>query len=433
MADRSQVAHVLRRAGFGPTAAEVDAAAAGDLRQLVTDLITPTGLDLGAIASPLPTATGDPFLLPENAQRTPEQQAQDQQTKQTQLDALAKAWLRRMAMARNQLTEKMVFFWHGHWATSAEKVDSATLMRHQLETFRGFGRGYFPAFAKQMVRDPALIFWLDGQLNSRRAPNENLGRELMELFTLGIGAYQEPDVKAAAKALTGWTIDRTRATSKFVPNRFFKGTKRLLSVSADFDANLLVDLLCTRQQHAPFLAARLWRRFGSTEQIPDSTRKAMVDAYALTMETDAMLRAMFTDEKFMASQGQLVKQPIEWIVGAVRQLGTMMPDDVLDLLDDMGQEPLRPPSVGGWPSGAAWLTTSLLQVRMYAASSLAAKLPTKTAALLKGSTPSKLEALAHVLAIDAWSDRTYKALSAAAGKQQRLVTLALCSPEYTIT
>jgi len=431
MADRSRVIHLLRRATFGPTAAEIERAAGRSYDEVVADLVAPSGADPGA--APLPAFRDDPYLAARPTTR--EARIQARRRAREQVDELTVAWLRRLATAHHQLPEKMVFFWHGHWATSAQKVRSATLMRGQLTTFRDRGLGDFARLARAMVRDPALIVWLDGQRNTRRAPNENLARELMELFTLGIGAYGEADVRAAARALTGWRIDRSTGAAVFVPGRHSPGPKTVLGVTADLDAESLVDLLVRQPTHPAFLAGRLWRRFGSGEPVPDGTRDRMIAAYGADRDVGAMLTALLTDERFEASRGQMVKQPVEWAVGAARQMGVDLgvAARVRGGLRAMGQVPLRPPSVGGWPSGAAWLTTSSLQARLRVAAVLAGAIPERTAAMLAdGDTDTRLESLGRLLAVDAWTDRTRRTLAAAAARPQRLVTLALVSPEYTV-
>jgi len=412
MADRKMVAHLLRRTSFGPTPAEIDALAGRDYAEAVRTAVTPSTLDTAPV---LPA-----YAYTQDGGRSGDETAD-----------LALAWLERMVRTPHQLPEKLVFFWHGHWATSVEKVGSVAMMRQQLETFRVYGSGNFNLFAKAMVRDPALIRWLDGQRNSRRAPNENLARELMELFTLGIGAYTEADVKAAARALTGWTVNRQDGTSAFMSDRFAAGKKTVLGVTAAFTADSLVDHLVRQPAHAKFLASRLWHRFGSDEPIPPATQDAMVMAYGFRHDVSEMLIAMLRDERFLATGGTLVKQPVEWAVGAVRQLGVPWSEKVakplLNGVRSMGQMPLRPPSVGGWPWGAAWLTTSTLQVRM------------KTAAMLAGAVPDTVvnqvrdvDALGHALAVDAWTERTKTALNAAKSKPERMVALALVSPEYAV-
>jgi uncharacterized protein (DUF1800 family) len=434
MADRKLVAHLLRRATFGPTPAEINSAATRDYADVVADLVKPSGIDP---AASLPTFATDPYLK-RNQLMTPQERMASRAMARDQLADLTQGWFARMTNAPDQFVEKMVFFWHGHWATSAEKVDSALLMRKQLATFRSLGLGDFAVLAKAMVRDPALILWLDGQQNTRRAPNENLARELMELFTLGVGSYTEKDVKGAARALTGWTLDRDTATSKFEPNRHARGDKKILGSTADYDADTLIDLLVRQPAHPVFLARRLWFRFGSSSvALPEPTRDRMVAAYGASRNITAMLTALLTDDQFMASPGHLVKQPVEWAVGAVRQLGIPQTDRNMDNLlrsiKEMAQIPLRPPSVGGWPSGTAWLTTSSLQVRMRAATDLADALPKETLSALSSSNKdTKINTLGRMLAIDEWTDRTRKVLTAAASKPQRLVTLALVSPEYAV-
>src|SRR5687767_11763163 len=217
MDDRQAVAHVLHRATFGPTAAEIDRAAAVGLATTVEQLVTPSGTDAGARSTPVPALGADPYAGGRNLSREQKQQAQEARRDQHQ--TLSRWWMSRLVTAEHQLTEKLVFFWHGHWATSVRKVKSAQLMLGQLETFRRYGRGPFEALVRAMVRDPALILWLDGQKNTRTAPNENLARELMELFTLGIGHYTEADVKAGARALTGWQVDRRTGEARFVRRR----------------------------------------------------------------------------------------------------------------------------------------------------------------------------------------------------------------------
>jgi uncharacterized protein (DUF1800 family) len=430
MADRSLFAHLLRRATFGPTAAEVDAAAADGFYATVATLVSPTAPD----GLTLPQLGPDPnAALPANASRDAQQVAQE--TAKEQIAALQQWWVARMVTAPNQLSEKLLFFWHGHWATSAEKVESAAMMLGQLQTMRQYGRDDFAVLVKAMLRDPALILWLDGQQNTVKAPNENLARELMELFTLGIGNYTEDDVRQAARVLTGWAINRTTLQSYFVPNRHDNAAKTLLGKTGNFDIDSYADLLMAQPANATFLANRLWFRFASGDPMPAAT------AYRPDRDINRLVSAIFTDEAFRATRAQLVKQPIEWMVGALRQLAIdpaqLSTDRRAELLqnglDDLGQLPLAPPNVSGWPSNGAWLTTSSLQVRLLLANSLATTAgPAALDAVSGGSASSKVDALARLLVVDAWTDRTRAALTAAAGNPRRLITAGLVSPEYTV-
>jgi len=436
MADRQLVAHLLRRATFGPTAAEVDTAVAVGVDATVKLLVSPTAPD----TLTLPQLGADPSAtLPASADRDARLKAQ--QTARDQVTALVQWWVERMVATPHQFSEKLLFFWHGHWATSVQKVKSAAMMLGQLQTMRQYGRGDFAVLVKAMLRDPALIVWLDGQQNTVKAPNENLARELMELFTLGIGNYTEDDVRQAARVLTGWAINRTTLQSYFVPNRHDNGTKTVLGQTGNFDVDSYADLLMAQQANATFLANRLWFRFASGDPMPAATADRLTAAYRPARDISALATAMFSDEAFPATRAQLVKQPIEWVVGALRQLAidpTKLPDDrrkqlVLAGLNGLGQVPLQPPSVGGWPSDAAWLTTSSLQVRLRVAAGFAAAAGQGVVdAVSTGTASAKVDALARLLVVDAWTDRTRAVLTAAAGNARQLLTVGLVSPEYTV-
>jgi uncharacterized protein (DUF1800 family) len=439
MADRRIVAHLLRRATFGPTAREVDAAEAGGPAATLARLLTPGVPDAGAAAAPVPRLGPDPYAGLTRASTREERQRANQRRRE-QVQELTRWWFGRMVAAEHQLTEKMVFFWHGHWATSVRKVRSAPLMLGQLQTFRRAGRGDFAGLVKAMLRDPALILWLDGQRNTRRAPNENLARELMELFTLGIGAYTEDDIRAGARALTGWTVDRRTGTVSLVRNRHDPGMKTILGRTAAFGADSYADLLVRQPAHPVFLARRLWFRFGSGLPMPADTERRLVAAYGPGRDVDGLLRALFREVAFGSTGGQLVKQPVEWAVGAMRQLGVdparlsgERQRALLGGLAGLGQIPLRPPSVGGWPAGAAWLTTSSTQARMRLATGLAAWAdPAVLDSLGAAAVDARLAALARILVVDAWTDRTRAALAQASGDPHRLLAVGLASPEYTV-
>ena len=273
MADRDRFAHLLRRATFGATAEEVDQAERAGFDAAVEALVAPTRPDRGAAATPVPVLGADPYAaLERNATR--EQRQAAQKTRRDQIQVITAWWAERMTAADHQLHEKLVFFWHGHWATSVQKVDSAHLMLVQQEVFRRHATGQFGPFVKAMLRDAALIRWLDGQRNTRKAPNENLARELMELFTLGIGNYTEDDVKAGARALTGWAIDRVTGQVRLEPARFDDGVKTILGKTGRLDADGFADVLMQQPAAAQFLARRLWFRFASGEPMPADAQAA---------------------------------------------------------------------------------------------------------------------------------------------------------------
>ncbi|MEH1166711.1 DUF1800 domain-containing protein [Micromonospora sp. CPCC 205539] len=432
MTDREAVAHLLRRATFGPTADEVDVAERAGPAATLASLLDPARADRGALATPVPALPADPYAaLTKESSREQRQKANAQ--RREQLQGLTLWWLDRMVAAEDGLTEKLLFFWHGHWATSAQKVKSARMMLGQLETLRRHGRGPFGSLVAAMVRDPALIVWLDGQKNTRKAPNENLARELMELFTLGIGGYTEADVKAGARALTGWVVDRRTGVARFEARRHDPGEKTILGQSGRFDTESYAELLAAQTGATTFVANRLWFRYAGTEvPVPEGLAGA---------DTVATLRALFTSPAFAQTRGTLVKQPVEWLVGALRQLGvrpSALPEQqrkqLLPGLNALDQVPLRPPSVGGWPAGAAWLTTSSLQARLRMAALLAAAAAPAVLTRLTAAPPAgRPDALARLLVVDGWGGRTRAALTPLANEPRKLLAAGLVSPEYTVS
>lgn len=417
MADRDKIAHLLRRATFGPTAEEVDAAEAKGAAATLDALFAPAAPDAGAARTP------PPMLGPVVDDKTGRAQ---------QIAAVAAWWLDRMVQADHQVHEKLTFFWHGHWATSADKVKSGPLMLAQQQTLFRTALGDFATQVHAMLRDPALILWLDGQRNTVKAPNENLARELMELFTLGVGHYTEQDVREGARALTGWVVDAGAGTATFNPKRHDDRPKTILGSTGDFDADGFADVLLAQPASPEFVVRRLWLRYCSDAPVPQD----VLDRARTKPTTAAMLRELLAAD----GHAELVKQPVEWLVGALRQL-RIRPGELTDAqrkqlsggLTQLGQVPLRPPSVGGWPAGAAWLTTSATQARIRLAQALAAHASRPVLDRLTAVPPAQRPAaLARLLVVDRFTDRTLAALAPAAGDPRRLLTLGLASPEYAI-
>jgi uncharacterized protein (DUF1800 family) len=434
---RSELAHLLRRATFGPRAEEVDDAERAGIDATLARLFTPVGEDAGAARTPVPALTA---VTPPGKNADAAARAKARQQEREQVKTVTLWWLDRMTQADHQLREKLTFFWHGHWATSVEKVRDARLMLAQQQTLYDHGAGDFGVLLKAMLRDPALIVWLDGQKNTDKAPNENLARELMELFTLGIGHYDETDVREGARALTGWRIDQKQKVAVLDPRRHDGRAKTILGRTGAFDADGFADLLLAQPANAEFLAARLWLRYASVDPMAADVRDRLAAAYRPDRDVNAVLRALLTDPAFARTPGQLVKQPVEWAVGAMRQLG-IRPGALADQqqrqliqgLDQMGQVPLAPPSVGGWPSGTAWLSTSAAQVRLRLADLLAARAePAASAKLSAVPAAQRPEVLARLLVVDAFTDRTRAVLAKAAGDVRRLIALGLASPEYAV-
>jgi uncharacterized protein (DUF1800 family) len=434
MATRAQLAHLLRRATFGPLASEVDAAEKAGPEATVAALVHPTGADSGAAATPMPTLGADPLIALSTAKDRDTRLKVQQQIEQ-QVRTVVVWWLDRMVAGQHSYQEKLVFFWHGHWATSVQKVRSAGLMLRQQQTFRSLGNGDFGTLLKAMFRDPALVMWLDGELNTRTAPNENLAREVMELFTLGIGNYSETDVREAARALTGWQLSHSDLSLTFNTKRFDTGSKTILGHTGAMDTDGFADVLLGQPANATFLANRFWYRFASGEAVPADTLTRIVAAYRPARDMAALATAVFTDPAFAGAVGQLAKQPVEWAVGAMRQLGIrpgQLPapaqKQLVSGLTALGQTPLAPPSVGGWPAGTAWLTTSAAERRMQLGTLMASHASAQSLSAVGGGP----DALANLLVVDTFTDRSRAVLATAGKDPRKLIALGLASPEYAV-
>jgi uncharacterized protein (DUF1800 family) len=428
MSERDEVAHLLRRVGFGASGAVIDAATRRGYLATVGDLLAP-GPDPGVAATPPPRL--EPTPRPRAGAGKQERAARNKQVR-TQVGELVGWWLDRMVRSTRPAPERLTLFWHGHWATSAQKVRDAGLMLAQNETLRRLGTGDFRALARVMVRDSALLLWLDGQRNRKAAPNENLARELMELFTLGRGAYTEEDVRQAARALTGWRVDPD-GHAELVPRQHYTGPVTVLGRTGELDDRGLVDVIVAQPACGRFVATRLWQRLAAPQAPPADVLDRLLAGYGPGRDIGGLLRALLTDPAFRAPAARmsLVRSPVEYVVGLARALGLPGRGTWLGTgLTGLGQVPFYPPSVGGWPSGPAWLSTAATQARLALAQRAAAAADLDAVAAVPARDHP--DQVARLLGVDAWTGRSRRALADAAADPRRLVALALVSPEYVV-
>lgn len=338
---RRRAAHLLRRAGFGATAAELD-----DWARLSFDDAVERLLAAGDDQSLNDRAFGQGYDL-------------------TIMDGYRAIWLYRMLHTTQPLSEKIALFWHGHFATSNAKVNRPGFMYDQSVLFRRQGLGSFADLLRSVARDPAMMIWLD-LVNSRVGrPNENFARELMELFTLGIGAYTERDVQEAARAWTGWVFQDGQVV--FVPRRHDAGEKTVLGRTGRLTGEDIIDILLAHPETARTIARKAVRFFVSIP--PDEALVArLADAFrASGYQIDTLLRELFRAPEFSAegSYHALIKSPAEFVIGTLKHLGmTQITLDHGRAMRAMGQDLFAPPTVKGWGDGPAWLNTTSLQARM---------------------------------------------------------------------
>jgi uncharacterized protein (DUF1800 family) len=271
-------------------------------------------------------------------------------------------WVYRMLFGPDPLGERLTLLWHNHFATSNAKVADLAAMRRQNELFRTLGRGPFGELLPAVVRDPALLLWLDAPSNRKEHPNENLGRELMEQFRLGIGNYTEDDVRNAARSLTGWTVED--GAFRDVPARHDSGEEKVLGKKGAWKGEDLLRILLEHPATARRLAVRLGEQFFG-EAVLDMTG---LDALAGQLRRDRLhvgravetiLRSrVFFAEKNLATR---VLSPVEFVIGAVRALEMFDPSPSTVALADwvtlLGQDLFYPPNVFSWRGGRRWINT----------------------------------------------------------------------------
>ena len=349
---RELAAHLLRRAGFGATQAELDQYEALGLKGSVDRLVDYQSVSNSALDARLAT-----FNF--NFDKLRDAQAW---------------WIVRMLYTARPLEEKMVFFWHDHFATSADKVKSLP-MKNQIDLFRSLALANFADIVIAVSKDPAMLDWLDNRTNRVGRPNENYARELMELFTLGIGNYTEDDIHEIARCFTGWTIRNDAYL--FVAGAHDTGSKSFLGVNVpagggESDGITVCNTVVNHAACAPFITRKIWEFF-----VYPNPSNATVNKFATVFKNNdysirELMRAIFTSDEFYSDQALfgLVKSPAEYVVGTLKALesdvdfnrnGNAAAPNVQ--MAAQGQTLLVPPDVAGWDGGLAWINTTTILAR----------------------------------------------------------------------
>ena len=344
--DRRKGAHLLRRAGFGAAPEAIDRAVAEGMEQTVESLFDEATEEEGfyqktfrAINGPL-TNFGD-------------------------IGAEQAWWVYRMMTTRAPLREKLTLFWHGHFATGFEKVDNSRLMHQQVETIRRHAWGNVRELTLAIARDPAMVVWLDGESNTKEHPNENFARELMELFTCGIGHYTESDVREAARAFTGWHRDKTQFA--FNAGDHDAGRKHFLGKLGRFDGGDIIDILMQQPATLHFLARKLLRFFAAPEPSEPAIAAAAAVLDRTRLDIKWFLRELFQSRFFYSREcyRSRIASPVEFAVGTIRTLSAVWPaPEVVELLGRMDQRLFAPPNVKGWDGEQKWINSSTWAARL---------------------------------------------------------------------
>ena len=279
-------------------------------------------------------------------------------------DRVAYWWANRMLRQSYPLAEKMALFWHGHFAANEDKVRDYRKMLKQLELFQQAGLGSFRDLLIGVAQDPAMLVFLDAGVNTKDSPNENFAREIMELFTMGVGNYSEADVREAARAFTGWSVDNL---SFYVNAQLHDGeSKKFLGSVGSFDGVDVIDIILQQPVASEFIAAKIYRYFVSAELADAGAKQLGRLLRQKNYQIADFLQVLLLSEDFYKTQGARIKGPVELVVSTYKKLGLEQIPGVPDFnqaTQAIGQRLMHPPTVAGWSHGRSWITPSLLDER----------------------------------------------------------------------
>lgn len=341
-------AHLYRRAAFGASPAEIER----------------------AVKEGFP-ATLDRILRP-----SPETHSRDELiadlglefARENEVFKLRGWWLYSMLQSGYPLRERLTLFWHNHFATSINKVRSPELMLLQNQLIRKYSLGSFRSFLKDMGRDAAMLIWLDANQNVKAHPNENYAREVLELFSLGVGHYTEKDVQEAARAFTGWHADPSTQQFWFNAEEHDDGEKTILGNKGKWNGDDVVRIVLERPDAARFIVGKIYRDFVSETEPPKPLLEPLAERFRKSNYDIAdLVKTILSSRLFFSEHAYLkrIKSPVEFALGAVKAAwpGPVAPTDLVTFLESMGQALFAPPNVKGWPGGKVWLNDATLLAR----------------------------------------------------------------------
>ncbi len=415
---RVRAAHLLRRAGFGATSAELDQFAAMTSTMLTQSVLNYEQTSNAALESQLSTLDFASAKGP-NA------------------GAIQAWWLQRMVQTARPLEEKMTLFWHGLLTSGLDKSGTAQLYT-QNQLFRKMGLANFDDLLKAVSKDAAMMVYLDTEINRKGKPNENYARELMELFTTGIGHYTEDDVRESARAFTGWTLTggkelRYAMQSVFNPKYFDSGQKTFMGKTGNFTGDDIVEMLVPLRATAERLTTRLFSFFAYPSPEPEIMHHLADTFQQSHYNVGAVVREIFAMDPFYSAKAYraLVKSPAELAAQTLRATGSNAKayGAAVTAMAAMGQALFYPPNVAGWPGGTSWINSSTLLTRLNFVNGATARM---------GSSPTTrtLDQLTSTLVDANVSPTTRDALQAFAAahpaNQAGVLFMVLATPEFQL-
>lgn len=366
--DLEDTRHFLQRSGFAQPPGVVQS----EGQKTVDELISSTVNNSSPVCPIEPPAwTLQPLRLPLNYKQLPTDQRRKKQKdirvmERMRLVELQYWWLSTLIYTDNPLAAKMILFWQNHFTSEQRKVRHTQLMYQQHQLFQQHSLGNFRTLLSAVMQDPAMLIYLDNRTNRKNKPNENLARELFELFTLGEGHFSETDIKEAARTLTGYTVTKNMQY-KFLPKQHDHGEKTILGSTDTHDMDSLIELLLEQPQTANTIVSKLWTTFISPT--PDAIQVEKLSALfrAANYEMRPLLTALFESDAFWRKENRsnLIKSPAQYIADTLRvwQLNVIKPKAYLSAMKNMEQLLFNPPNVKGWQGGTDWINANTLLAR----------------------------------------------------------------------
>lgn len=352
-----KINHLYARAGFGLSATEWEEKQNWKVSKAVAHLFKEA-----KNAAPLPE---EPYKVVDPRKMSDKEKAELRKVEVRKVFQMTTEWIERMASeSESALLERMSLFWHGHFAC---RIRSSRLANQQLNSIRKHALGNFRDLVKAIARDPSMIRYLNNQQNKKRQPNENFARELMELFTIGIGNYSEEDIKEAARAFTGWS---SNFNGEYVFRSFQHdyGRKTFMGKTGNFDGDEIIDIILERRETAKFITQKIYRYFVN-EQIDEARVNELANYfYRNDYDIGKLMRTIFESKWFYKKEnvGCKFKSPVEYMAGLMKHLNVNfeLPASLLFAQRSLGQTLFNPPNVAGWPGGKTWIDNSSLMLRL---------------------------------------------------------------------
>ena len=364
-----QARHLLVRTGFTPTQAEVDKLVGKSGQSAIANIVAAAAVTKPKYPPP-DFISQKPATPPGQLNSVEDRQAYRRQQLAEGLDLKA-WWIREMLETPTPLSERMVLFWHNHFATSQQKVVRSQAMWRQQQLFRSHAMGSFANLLHGIAKDPAMLVYLDAANSRREAPNENFAREVMELFTLGEatqgGGYTEQDIKEVARAFTGWSIERDDFSFKFRTPAHDTFSKTVMGKVGNFNGDDVLNIMLAQPACAEFIVGKLWKEFVSPTPLPADVKRIAKSFQESNYNISVALTELLSTDTFWAesNRGSLIKSPVDLVVGTVRQFAFSYSDVMPFVLktSQLGQNLLMPPNVKGWPGYTDWINATTLLER----------------------------------------------------------------------